>query len=120
MEKILKQSGVATLENFSVGKGSVVKLKFKFRYDEIVTSVSLLQAVNTDVTLVAKVDNKDIKNLGLFVIDAVNFDKDRNATAVFKSLTDNVNLNYICDIVDANLIQLGIKAVIEIEEKEGE
>ena len=68
--------------------------------------------------------DKKPMNLGIFTIGAINFDKDGNATIPFKSLTDNVNVESICSLVDEELIQLRFQAIIElpdtsVEESEG-
>lgn len=124
MERKLKQQGIASFEGMSIGKNKTIQVKFKLRYDEILTSVELLQGLNNDITLHAKVPDKKPMNLGIFTIGAINFDKDGNATIPFKSLTDNVNVESICSLVDEELIQLRFQAIIElpdtsVEESEG-
>lgn len=124
MERKLKQQGIASFEGLSIGKNKTIQVKFKLRYDEILTSVELLQGLNNDITLHAKMPDKKPMNLGIFTIGAINFDKDGNATIPFKSLTDNVNVESICSLVDEELIQLRFQAIIElpdtsVEESEG-
>lgn len=124
MERKLKQQGIASFEGLSIRKNKTIQVKFKLRYDEILTSVELLQGLNNDITLHAKVPDKKPMNLGIFTIGAINFDKDGNATIPFKSLTDNVNVESICSLVDEELIQLRFQAIIElpdtsVEESEG-
>lgn len=124
MERKLKQQGIASFEGLSIGKNKTIQVKFKLRYDEILTSVELLQGLNNDITLHAKVPDKKPMNLGIFTIGAINFDKDGNATIPFKSLTENVNVESICSLVDEELIQLRFQAIIElpdtsVEESEG-
>mgnify|MGYP007113731302 FL=1 len=124
MERKLKQQGIASFEGMNIGKNKTIQVKFKLRYDEILTSVELLQGLNNDITLHAKVPDKKPMNLGIFTIGAINFDKDGNATIPFKSLTDNVNVESICSLVDEELIQLRFQAIIElpdtsVEESEG-
>lgn len=101
-----------------------MQVKFKLRYDELLTSVNLLQGLNSDITVHAKCGTGKAMNLGIFTIGAVNFDKDGNAMIPFKSLTDNVNLDNICSLVDEEFIQLRFMAVLElpdssVTEKEG-
>lgn len=113
-EKKFKQKGIATFEGLTIGKNKTVQLKFKFRYDEIITSVELLQGLNNDITVHAKTATGNPMSLGMFTIGAVNFDKDGNATIPFKSLVDNVNLDNICMLVDEDYIQLRFQAIIEL------
>ena len=114
MEKKFKQKGVVTFQGLSIGRNKTVQLKFKFRYDEILTSVELLQGLNSDITVHAKIGDDKPINLGIFTIGAVNFDKDGNATIPFKSLVDNVNLDNINSIIDEDYIQLRFMAIIEL------
>lgn len=114
MEKKFKQKGIATFEGLSIGKNKTVQVKFKLRYDEILTSVELLQGLNNDITVHAKTPSSNPMSLGIFTIGSVNFDKDGNATIPFKSLVDNVNLDNICSLVDEEYIQLRFQAIIEL------
>lgn len=123
-EKKFKQKGIAEFQGLSIGKNKTVQVKFKLRYDELLTSVNLLQGLNSDITVHAKCGTGKAMNLGIFTIGAVNFDKDGNAMIPFKSLTDNVNLDNICSLVDEEFIQLRFTAVLElpdssVTEKEG-
>lgn len=120
MEKKFKQKGVATFQGLSIGRNKTVQLRFKLRYDEILTSVELLQGLNSDITVHAKIgDNKPV-NLGIFTIGAINFDKDGNATIPFKSLVDNVNLDNINSLIDEDYIQLRFMAIIELPDNGSE
>lgn len=123
-EKKFKQKGIAEFQGLSIGKNKTVQVKFKLRYDELLTSVNLLQGLNSDITVHAKCGTGKAMNLGIFTIGAMNFDKDGNAMIPFKSLTDNVNLDNICSLVDEEFIQLRFMAVLElpdnsVTEKEG-
>lgn len=123
-EKKFKQKGIAEFQGMSIGKNKTVQVKFKLRYDELLTSVNLLQGLNSDITVHAKCGTGKAMNLGIFTIGAVNFDKDGNAMIPFKSLTDNVNLDNICSLVEEEFIQLRFMAVLElpdssVTEKEG-
>lgn len=123
-EKKFKQKGIAEFQGLSIGKNKTIQVKFKLRYDELLTSVNLLQGLNSDITVHAKCGTGKAMNLGIFTIGAVNFDKDGNAMIPFKSLTDNVNLDNICSLVDEEFIQLRFMAVLElpdssVTEKEG-
>lgn len=121
MQKKLKQKGIAHFEGLTIGKNKTVQLKFKLRYDEIMTSVELLSGLNTDITIHAKVPSMDkAVNLGMFTIGGINFDRDGNAVIPFKSLTENVNLDSICAIMEEDYIQLKFLAVLELPDSEEE
>lgn len=113
MEKEFRQKGVATFEGLSIAKNRRITLKVKLRYDEVVTSVELLQGLNSDITIQARLNGKT-ENLGMFTIGGINFDRDGNAVIPFKSLTENVNLDKITQMVDEEYIQLRFLAVLEL------
>ena len=119
-ERQLKQKGIATFEGLTISKNRTVVLKVKLRYDEVITSINLLQGLNSDITVHAKVPDRKAMNLGIFNIGAVNFDKDGNATIPFKSMVQNVNLDNICSLTDEDYIQLRFMAVLELPQNEEE
>lgn len=119
-ERQLKQKGIATFEGLTISKNRTVVLKVKLRYDEVITSINLLQGLNSDITVHAKVPDRKAMNLGIFTIGAVNFDKDGNATIPFKSMVQNVNLDNICSLTDEDYIQLRFMAVLELPQNEEE
>ena len=119
-ERQLKQKGIATFEGLTISKSKTVILKVKLRYDEVITSINLLQGLNSDITVHAKVPDRKAMNLGIFTIGAVNFDKDGNATIPFKSMVQNVNLDNICSLTDEDYIQLRFMAVLELPQNEEE
>lgn len=123
MEREFKQKGLATFNSLSVSQKQVVTLKFKLKYDELLTSVNLLQGLNTDITIHAKPPVGKALNLGLFRIGSISFDRDGNATIPFTSMVENVNMNNICDIIQEETIILRFLAVLELpdnSESEGE
>ena len=114
MEKEFKQNGLASFLGLNVGASKAVTLKFKISYSEIVTSINLLQGLNTDITIQAKVGSAKPIDLGMFTIGNVSFDRDGNATVQFKALVDNVNLDKIVTIVDEEQVKLRFLAVLEL------
>ena len=86
MDKVkYQEKGIAVFEKMDISKNRIVQVKFKMRYDQIMTSISLLQGLNTDITVIAKIGIEKAKSLGLFTIGSVNFDRDGNAVVLFKS-----------------------------------
>ena len=112
--KKIKQKGVATFHGLNVGATKKISVKFKFRYDEIMTSISLLQGLNTDVTIQAKTSESGVMALGIFTIGSVNFDNNGNATVTFNSLVDSVNIDDIVSLIEEEYVQLRFMAIIEL------
>lgn len=120
MEREFKQKGLATFKSLSVSQKQVVTLKFALKYDELLTSVNLLQGLNTDITIHAKPPVGKVVNLGLFRIGSINFDRDGNAVIPFTSMVENVNMNNICDIIQEETIILRFMAVLELPDNSEE
>lgn len=119
MEKKIKQKGVATFQGLNFKPNRTVQVKFKLRYDELLTSVNLLQALNNDVTIHAKCGTKKAVDLGIFTIGSVNFDRDGNATVPFNSMIDSVNTENLCSLLEVEKdepIALKFMGVIELPE----
>lgn len=114
MEKKLQEKGLAEFDGMSVSSGQIVTLKLKLRYDEMLTSVNLLQALQTDVTVQAKVPDEKAFNLGIFSVNSVSFDKDGNAKVCLKALVDNVEINRVCQLASEQIIQIRFLAVLEL------
>lgn len=100
-----------------VSPSKIVKVSFKIRYDDMITSINLLQGLNSDITIHAKLSGRKAVNLGLFTIGGVSFDKDGNATVQFKSKVENVNMDNISEIISFDpddILQLKFMAVLEL------
>lgn len=117
----LKVKGVCSFGGLSIGKNKVVTLKVKLRYDEIVTSVNLMQGLHTDITVSARINGK-VDRLGLFKVDGVVFDKDGNSVVTLKALIDQVELDNIVKLPmideEVDVFQILFKAVLELESNE--
>lgn len=123
MNRQLKQSSVVKFDSLSVSKSKVVQLKFKMRYDEIVGSINLLQALNSDITLQARINGGKPLSLGMFNLNGMTHDKDGNANLPFKSMLDNVNMNNIFEIMGTeaeDIVQLRCMAVLELPDNDSE
>lgn len=120
MPREMKKKGIASFQGLTIGKNGTVQLKFKFKYDEMLTSVELLQGLNNDITVYAKLPNRNPMELGVFTIGSINFDRDGNAMMPLKSMTDNVNLANICSLADEEVVQLRFRALLNLPEPEEE
>lgn len=119
-KKEMKAKGVCEFQGFNVSAKNVAKLKVSMRYDEIVTSVNLMQALNTDIDVFARYGGK-VERLGMFKLDAITHDKDGNSKITVASMLDNVEFEKIMELAlysQSEITQILFKAVLEIEQKE--
>lgn len=114
----MKQTGVASVEGFSIRK-KIVTLKLRFEFNEFLTSINLLQCMNTDVTVLAKFpDGEKAVNLGVYTIESNNFNKNHESLIVLKSLIDSINLDNTCRATVADNVIIRFLAVLELPDNE--
>lgn len=114
-DKELKLKGISKYSGFSISPQKVVTLNMIMSYGDIVTSVSLLQGLHSDISVFAKLGLKKPAALGVFTINSVNFDKDGNAKVSLKSMLQSVDYDNIMDLILCeDVIQLMFKAIIEL------
>lgn len=117
----MKLKGISRFEGMNISSSKVITLNVKMGYEEVVTSVQLLQGLNSDITVLAKLGIGKPKNLGMFKVNGINFDKDGNAKISLKSLTYNVELDNVMEVVNADneeILQLLFKTIIELPDNE--
>lgn len=121
MEKEVKLKGVSKITSMNISSSRVITLNVTMGYEEIVTSVQLLQGLNSDITVLAKMGIGKAKSLGMFTVNGVNFDKDGNAKVSLKSMVSNVELENIMEIITSEeVLQLLFKTIIELPDNEVE
>lgn len=119
--KEVKLKGVSRYAGLNISSSKIVTLTMILGYEEIVTSVKLLQGLNSDITVLAKTGIKKPVSLGMFTVNGVNFDKDGNAKLSLKSMVENVELDNIISLIDNDdVIQLMFKTIIELPCNEDE
>lgn len=114
-EKEVKLKGISSYAGLSISASKVVTLNVNLEYSEIVTSVNLLQTLNSDVTVLVKLGLKKPVNLGVFTVNGIKFDKDGNSKVTLKSMIGSVDLDNIMDFVECDdTTQLMFKSIIEL------
>lgn len=93
-----------------------VDFSVKCDYSELTKYIQLIQALNNDVKIAAKItDQKPIK-LGTFRIKAINIDDDGEGNLKFNSQADFVEVDNLTKLVGTDVFVLKFSAEIEIEE----
>ena len=107
---------VVNYKGHSVKTNGNVDLAFSAMYDQITKSINVLQLLNTDVTLTAKLPGTKPVKLGVFNVKNVVFDNDGESILKFNTLTDYVEMNNINSIITQDSFQLKLEANVETEE----
>lgn len=116
VKEIVKYAGHNLSANGSVN------LTLKARYSELSNSIMLMQMLNNDVTIKAKVAGQKPMKLGVFRIKEVKIDGDGESVIKFNSLSDYVEMNNlnILPLNDSDSQEFVVKMDAEIEEEEEE
>ena len=111
---------VVNYKGHSVRANGSVDLSFSSMYDELTNTISCLQMLNNDVTIIAKIPNEKPVKLGMFRIKSIIIDDDGEGTLKFNSIDINVELDNLSRIVTSEKFQIKMIAEIEKEEEDGE
>lgn len=120
MAKKVKTKAVASYNGHSIKTNKNVDLAFKFRYDELTNYIQLIQYLNEDVDIVAKVGDEPAKKLGSFRVKEIKIDNDGEGIVKFNSMLDFVNADDINALVGTELIKVLFTAEIEEAEEDDE
>lgn len=119
--RIIKVKQIVQYAGHSLRANGSVNFTVKAMYSELVNSIKMMQMLNNDVSLKARMANGNPVNLGYFRIQEIKVDSDGESTIKFNGISDNIemdNLNNL-PLSDADVKQFTILAVADIEE-EGE
>ena len=121
MGKKVKVRVVAAYNGHNIKPNKNVDLALKCRYDELANYIQLIQFLNEDVEIVAKVGDNPAKKLGSFRVKEIKVDHDGEGVLKFNSMLDFVNADDINSLVGEELIKIQFTAEVEeVEEDEDE
>lgn len=110
---------VVNYRGHSIRANGSVDVSFSAMYDEIVNSIQLLQMLNNDVDIIAKLPGDKPIKLGVYRIKNVSFDDDGESKIKFNSIDTSVEFDNLSRIITSEKFQVKFSAVIE-EEDDGE
>ena len=118
VKEVVKYGGHSLLANGSVN------FTLKASYSELSNTIQMMQMLNNDVTVKAKLPTGKPMKLGMFRIKQIIIDGDGESTLKFNGLNDYIemdNLNLLpLNNDDSKEFVIMMEAEIEIEEEEGE
>ena len=123
-EIIVKVKEVVKYNGHSLSANGSVNFNLKASYSELPNTIQMMQMLNNDVTIKAKLPNSKPMKLGMFRIKQIIVDGDGESTLKFNGLNDYIemdNLNLLPLNNDDNKeFIIMMEAEIEVEEEEGE
>lgn len=120
--KTIKVKEVVTYAGHSLRANGSVNLTVKAMYSELTNSIQMMQMLNNDVDLKAKVADGKPMRLGYFRIQEIRVDGDGESTIKFNGISDNIEMDNLNNLPlnDADTKQFTILAVAEIDLEDGE
>lgn len=114
----LTVQSVATYKGHSLRENGNVDLTLKFRYDELVKTIQLMQMLNNDVVISAKLPDVKGLKLGMFRIKHISIDDDGESVVKLNSLNDYVEVDNLNNLVTKEAFKVRFEAEIESEQNE--
>lgn len=120
--KTIKVKEVVTYAGHSLRANGSVNLTVKAMYSELTNSIQMMQMLNNDVDLRAKVADGKPMRLGYFRIQEIKVDGDGESTIKFNGISDNIEMDNLNNLPlnDADTKQFTILAVAEVDLDDGE
>lgn len=120
--KTIKVKEVVTYAGHSLRANGSVNLTVKAMYSELTNSIQMMQMLNNDVDLKARVANGKPMRLGYFRIQEIKVDSDGESTIKFNGISDNIEMDHLNELPlnDADTKQFTILAVAEVDLEDGE
>lgn len=120
---IIKVRQVVKYDGHSLSSNGSVNFKLRASYSELVNSIKLMQMLNNDVTIKAKIPGSKVMKLGIFRIKQIVIDGDGESKITFNGLNDfiemdNLNLLPLKNSEETNEFQVLYESNVEDEENE--
>lgn len=116
MEQHVEVKVIGKYNGHSVKANQSVDLSIKAGYDQLASAVQLLQMLNNDVTILAKVPDAKPFKLGTFRVQAVNVSHDGESAIKFNSMADFTEVDNFSKLIGSEMVILKVSATIELEE----
>lgn len=118
MDKVIKVKQTVSYRGHSLSANGSVNLNVSSMYSGLTETVKLMQMLNNDVSIKAKVGNNVLK-LGVFRIKTITIDGDGESKIKFNGLSDYVEMDNLNSLPlqsdDVKEFQLLYQAEVEIE-----
>lgn len=108
---------IVSYKGHSIGANGNINVTFSAMYDQLTNSIQVLQLLNSDVKILAKLAGNKPVSLGVFTIKSVNFNANGESTIKFVSLTDYVEIDNLNSIISQENFQIKMESKIEVEDE---
>lgn len=119
--KVIKVKQVVTYGGHTLSANGSVNFTLKAKYPELVNTIQLMQMLNNDVIIRARIPGQKPMKLGSFRIKSINIEGDGDSVIKFNGLNDYIemdNLNTLPTNPGRNTEEFTVLMQAEIEEEE--
>ena len=108
-------------DGHSIKKNTAVDVRFKAPYSELVNCLNLIQLLNCNVNVSAKINNNKPCEIGTFYLHELKIDRDGESSIKFNSESDYVYLNNLNLLTEKEtVLKLLCSGIIEEDEESEE
>lgn len=119
--KKIKCTLEAQYDGHSIKRNGDLDLNFKLPYSELTSSLLLVQMINTNIDLIARIGTEKPVKLGTFMLKNLGIDRDGESKVRFNSEVDNIEINNFVNLTEKEtIIKLKCQAMVEREEDSDE
>ena len=111
---------VVSYKGHSVKANGNVDVSFSAMYGEITNSIKVLQLLNNDVIIVAKLSGEKPIKIGSFSVKNVLFDGDGESILKFTSMVDFIEMDSLNKIISQENFQIKLESNVDLEEGESD
>lgn len=119
--KVIKVKQVVTYGGHTLSASGSVNFTLKAKYPELVNTIQLMQMLNNDVIIRARIPGQKPMKLGSFRIKSINIEGDGDSVIKFNGLNDYIemdNLNTLPTNPGRNTEEFTVLMEAEIEEED--
>lgn len=109
---------IVSYKGHSVKANGNIDISFSAMYGELTNSMKVLQLLNNDVKITAKLPGSKPVNIGSFSVKNVLFDGDGESVLKFTSLVDYVEMDSLNLIISQENFQIKLESDVEIEKED--
>lgn len=121
MMKLIKVKEVVEYAGHSLSANGSVNFTVKASYSELSNSILLMQMLNNEITLKAKVPNEKPFKLGAFMLKQIVIDGDGESTIKLNGLNDYIEMDNLNQLPkkndDVKEFSLLFEAEVDLEEE---
>lgn len=115
----VKIKSIASYNGHAIKTNKNIDVSFKFAYSELTNYVRIVQFLNEDIQIIARLpDDSEKFSLGSFRLKELKVEHDGEGIAKFNSMSDFVDCESLNRLVGTELLKVLFMADIELEEED--